>query len=472
MIDLPPTRAERELLVLREVAGAVNASLDLPRVLLRVLEAMRDAFDFQHSLVLLPVDAPTERGVMLEVRASLGFDREGIGARVAPGEGPVGVVAKRRKLLRMTGVQTQRRYVETTTGAQEVPMPGLAKPVSLLVVPMLANDELVGVLSVESEVALAFEPEDERLLTTVANLAAAAIRNARLYHELVETHRSGERFVPHEFVRFLDKQSLRELARGERVQREMTVMFSDLRAFTSLVENLDPHATFELLNRYFASMVPPIQAHRGFVDKFIGDAIMALFDDPHADGAVQAALAELEALAEMNARDASRAPLAMGIGLHRGPLMLGVVGSDERLSCTVYGDSVNLASRVESLTRLYGARLLVTGAVVDALAQREAYALRCVDVVRVKGKQEPVAIWEPLVSLPESERATRAPDAALTEARAPYLRGDFAAARVALDALAQRFPDDPVVALLSGRTRGFLQSPPRDWDGAYRLDHK
>jgi len=142
------------------------------------------------------------------------------------------------------------------------------------------------------------------------------------------------------------------------------------------------------------------------------------------------------------------------------------------LRCTVYGDSVNLASRVESLTRLYGARLLVTGAVVDALAQREAYALRCVDVVRVKGKQEPVAIWEPLVSLPESERAARAQDTALTEARAPYLRGDFAAARVALDALAQRFPDDPVVALLSGRTRGFLQSPPRDGDGAYRLDHK
>jgi adenylate cyclase len=472
MSALPTTRAERELLVLREVAGAVNASLDLLRVVLRVLEAMRDAFDFQHSLVLLPVDAPTDRGVMLEVRASLGFEREGIGARVAPGEGPVGVVAKRRKLLRMTGVQTQRRYVESTTGAQTVPMPGLEKPTSLLVVPMLANDELVGVLSVESEVALAFEPEDERLLTTVANLAAAAIRNARLYHELVETHRTGERFVPHEFVRFLDKQSLRELARGERVQREMTVMFSDLRAFTSLVENLDPHATFELLHRYFASMVPPIQAHRGFVDKFIGDAIRALFDDPHADGAVQAALAELAALAEMNARDAARPPLAMGIGLHRGPLMLGVVGSDERLSCTVYGDSVNLASRVESLTRLYGARLLVTGAVVDALAEREAYALRCVDVVRVKGKQESVAIWEPLVSLPETERATRAPDAALTEARAPYLRGDFAAARVAFDLLAQRFPEGPVVALLSGRTRGFLQSPPRDWDGAYRLDHK
>ncbi len=224
MSALPTTRAERELLVLREVAGAVNASLDLPHVLLRVLEAMRDAFDFRHSLVLLPVDAPTDRGVMLEVRASLGFEREGIGARVAPGEGPVGVVAKRRKLLRMTGVQTQRRYVEMTTGAQAVPMPGLEKPTSLLVVPMLANDELVGVLSVESEVALAFEPEDERLLTTVANLAAAAIRNARLYHDLVETYRTGERFVPHEFVRFLDKHSLRELARGERVQREMTVM--------------------------------------------------------------------------------------------------------------------------------------------------------------------------------------------------------------------------------------------------------
>jgi adenylate cyclase len=430
-----------------------------------VLEAMRDAFGFEHSRVWLPVE-----GEALEVRAAIGYPDSGVGVRLGPGEGPVGVVARRKKLLRLASTAVPVRYAQALNPSARPALTGLASMQSLIVVPMLDGDDLVGVLSIESPTPLTFEPEDEQLVTTVANLAAAAIKNARLYHDLSEMHRSGERFVPHEFVRFLDKRSLRELTRGASVSRVMTIFFSDLRSFTSMVEGLDPGATFDLLNRYLAAMVPPIQQHRGFVDKFIGDAIMALFDDVAADGALRAAIEDHQALTRFNQEHHSQ--LGVGVGLHTGPLTLGVVGSEDRLSCTVYGDNVNLASRVEALTRTYGAGILLTGASREALQDPSAFDLRFVDRVRVKGKEAPVDLWECLDALPEAHRATRAPASALDDARPHHAAGDFATASRMFERVAQRFPADPLPRLLLERCRRFATDPPADWDGALRLDTK
>jgi adenylate cyclase len=451
--------------VLREVARAVNASLDLPEVLRRVLGAMRDAFGFEHSRVLLPVSSDA-----LEVRASLGYPESGVGVRIRHGEGPIGVVARRKKLLRMASTAVPLLYAHALAPSASPALTGLPTVASFIVVPMLDGEELVGVLAIESAERLAFEAADEELVTTVANLAAAAIRNARLYQDLTETNRSGQRFVPHPFVRYLERQSLKDLARGQSVSRVMTILFSDLRSFTSMVEGLDPRATFDLLNAYFAAMVPPIEGHRGFVDKFIGDAIMALFDDATADGALSAAIEDHRALERFNAARGAR--LGMGIGLHTGPLTLGVVGSEERLSCTVYGDNVNLASRVEALTRMYGARVLITGATLEALGQRGAFDLRFVDRVRVKGKAIPVELWECLDALPETEREERAPGTALDEARAPYVEGDFAEAVRRFELLASRFPRDPLPRVLLERSRELRGRPIGGWDGAFRLDTK
>ncbi|HVJ14890.1 MAG TPA: adenylate/guanylate cyclase domain-containing protein [Polyangiaceae bacterium] len=451
--------------MLREVASAVNASLDLPEVLRRVLAAMRDAFGFEHSRVLLPIE-----GDALEVRASIGYPESGVGVRVGVNEGPVGVVARRKKLLRLASTAVPVRYAQALDPSAKATLTGLPSVKSLIVVPLLDGDELVGVLSIESPTPLTFEADDEQLVTTVANLAAAAIKNARLYHELSEMHRSGQRFVPHEFVRFLDKNSLKDLARGASVSRVMTTLFSDLRSFTSMVEGLDPSATFDLLNHYFAAMVPPIQQHRGFVDKFIGDAVMALFDDAAADGALRAAIEDHHALARFNLDHGTK--LGMGIGLHTGPLTLGVVGSEDRLSCTVYGDNVNLASRVEALTRTYGSPILLTGATHQALQDRAAFNLRYVDRVRVKGKEAPVDLWECLDALPESDRALRAPASALDDVRSHYVAGDFDIAARKLEPLAQRFPNDPLPRVLLDRCLTFAMNPPDSWDGALRLDKK
>jgi adenylate cyclase len=465
----PLARKEREIRVVREVAATVNATLELDLVLARILDVMRDSFGFTHCLVLLARPDGT-----LVVRRSLGYPGDGgLGVEVKPGEGVIGVVAKRRKTMRMASVVSKQRYSAMSgvaSGAPVARLPGLPNVQSTVAVPMLAGDQLIGVFAVESDQPLTFDPDDERLIETVANMAGAAIRNAALYHDLVASHRSSERFVPHAFVRFLEKRSLLELHRGDSVRKQMTVLFSDIRGFTSVVEGLDPAATFELLNAYFASMVPPIQDHGGFVDKFIGDAIMALFDEGHADAAFRAAIASHKALDALNAARTGLTPLGMGVGLHTGPLTLGAVGSPDRLACTVYGDSVNLASRVEGLTRLYGTRLLVTEASVEALHDPSAFRLRPVDRVRVKGKEAPVGLVEVLDALTDAERAARAPSEALRDAMTAYQAGRFDPGP--WSALAEAWPDDPLPRVFLARCAAFVASPPVAWDGVFRLSEK
>ncbi len=187
-------------------------------------------------------------------------------------------------------------------------------------------------------------------------------------------------------------------------RRVMTVLFSDLRGFTSFSETRPPEEVIEQLNEYFAAMVEEIFAHHGTVDKFVGDVVMALFgaplDDPdHADDAVRCALAMQRRLRQLNADWArrGRAELESGIGIHSGEMLAGNLGSERIQSYTVIGDNVNLASRIESLTKQHGAEILVSEATAATLAGD--YGLLELGEVAVKGKTAPVKIFR--VPVPE-----------------------------------------------------------------------
>lgn len=293
--------------------------------------------------------------------------------------------------------------------------------------------------------------------------------------ELRSTNAAISRFIPHQFLGLLGKQSLTEIAPGDCAQLEMSVLFCDVRSFTSLSEKLTPAQVYELINSYLARIEPAVRAHGGFVDKYLGDGLMALFPGPASD-AVRGALGMLAALQVHNHERAAQglAPIRIGIGVNTGPLILGTVGSASHMACSVLADAVNLAARVEGLTKLYGASLLITGTTHDALgADAEAFGLRAVDRVRPVGKAAPVWLYEVTDSLAPESVALRNKTAATFRAGLEHFQaGRFAEAEVSFSACVAADPSDKAAALQAERSKRFVAAPPPAWDGVWTADSK
>lgn len=213
--------------------------------------------------------------------------------------------------------------------------------------------------------------------------------------ELFNINEALSRFVPRQFLQFLNKESIVDVTIGDQVQQEMSVLFADIRNFTGLSETMTPQENFNFINAYLSRMEPAVIENHGFIDKYIGDEIMALFSGG-ADNAVKAGISMLKRLTEYNQHRAESDYdlLKIGIGINTGSLMLGTVGGTSRMDSTVISDSVNLASRIEKLTRHYGTSLLISHHTFFELEDTSLYAFRIIDRLKVKGKLETVSIYE------------------------------------------------------------------------------
>ncbi len=187
--------------------------------------------------------------------------------------------------------------------------------------------------------------------------------------DLAEMNRATSRFVPFQFLELLDKRTIREIERGDQIQLDISILFADIRGFTTMAEQVGPAATFSFINRYLGHMGGEIRRERGFINEFLGDGIMALFHQG-ADAALQAALGMVTVLDRFNGILVAegQGPIRVGIGVNSGPLMLGTIGGERRLS----GDPANTAARVEGMTKLYGAALLISQGTHERLADRPA----------------------------------------------------------------------------------------------------
>ncbi|AFY32039.1 adenylate/guanylate cyclase domain-containing protein [Calothrix sp. PCC 7507] len=222
------------------------------------------------------------------------------------------------------------------------------------------------------------------------------------FSKLQKTLESFELFVPNKFILVIAPQGIENIKVGVASIRTMTILFCDIRGYTSMSESMKPLEIFAFLNEYLACMSQAINENGGFIDKYIGDAIMALFDDETTDGAIKAAILMQQALEQFNnQRSQNGLPkIAVGIGVHRGEVVMGTVGFTSRIDSTVVGDAVNIASRVEGLTKQYGCGILVTESVVVGLSHPKLFPLRLVDKsVKVKGKDEAIAIYEPMITV-------------------------------------------------------------------------
>ncbi|MFB2937872.1 CHASE2 domain-containing protein [Aerosakkonemataceae cyanobacterium BLCC-F154] len=223
----------------------------------------------------------------------------------------------------------------------------------------------------------------------------AEAERIKLTDQLLALNLSYSRFVPHQFLQLLNKESILDVELGDQVQKEMSVLFSDIRDFTSLSESMTPADNFKFINDYLSRMEPAIIHNQGFIDKYIGDAIMALFSG-EADNAVKAGITMLNALDEFNQerQRSGSLPIQIGIGINTGTMMLGTVGGRSRMESTVVSDAVNLASRLEGLTKNYGVSLLISHYTFLSLNNANAYEIRLIDKVKVKGKSEMVTVYE------------------------------------------------------------------------------
>ncbi len=298
-------------------------------------------------------------------------------------------------------------------------------------------------------------------------------REIKTYVSRLEVlNRANSRFVPSEFLSRLGRASITEIGLGDQVLTDMTILFSDIRDFTKLTEKLGPAGTMDFLNDYLSRMGPSVRANGGFVDKYVGDMIMALFPES-TDGAVDSVLAMMDSL------DLFRSELAAGgewmvdagFGLHSGPLMLGIIGEEERFEGTVIADAVNLASRIESLTKFYGVRALISGEVKEKLLRPRR--LRFIDIVHVKGKSRPAKLYELIAGGDPAAKAKLASMVPYVRGFEEYSRSSFTEAAKSFTEALQVAPGDrPAQILLDRCMKMFVSGAPADWKGVTEFHDK
>jgi adenylate cyclase len=313
------------------------------------------------------------------------------------------------------------------------------------------------------------------VFTLIPNVSLVA-----LYRVLVEEQE--KRKVRGAFQQYVSPEVIRRLLNDpERVKprkTEVTVLFSDIRGFTTISESLDAQELADLLNAYLTEMTRIIFHHRGTLDKYIGDAVMAIwgapFDEPnHAERCCFGAVNMLTRLAELQSgwREQRKPILDIGIGINTGFASVGNMGSSLRYGYTAIGDAVNLASRLEGLNKEYGTHILISESTQQEL-HTDQLMLREIDLIRVKGKLQPLTIYEILT--PDLV-ANNGPE--LVElfglAREAYKRHDWLAAISAFESVLSRWPDDGPARIFLSRCVEYLsEAPASNWDGVYVMKHK
>jgi two-component system sensor histidine kinase ChiS len=297
----------------------------------------------------------------------------------------------------------------------------------------------------------------------------------RTHIQLYNVNIAYSRFVPLEFIRLLNKKNVVDVSLGDQIEKEMTILFSDVRGFTSLSEMMTPQENFDFINAYLGQMEPVIHQYQGIIDKYIGDAIMALFPSS-ADDAVKGAIAMLKNLTKYNKllRRASFQTMKIGIGLHTGWLMLGTVGGQRRMDSTVISDAVNLASRIEGMTKIYGVTLLISEETYTRLQDPSQYAIRPIDRVKVKGKSKAVTVYEVFDGdAPSIQEMKMKTGDDFKQGLTYYRQRQFSQAINCFQQILQSHTDDKVVQVYLKRCEHFQKCGiPDNWDGIEALQNK
>ncbi|MEM8999717.1 MAG: adenylate/guanylate cyclase domain-containing protein [Bacteroidota bacterium] len=279
---------------------------------------------------------------------------------------------------------------------------------------------------------------------------------------LVRLSEANSRFVPDEFLDHLGKEGIEDVMLGDHVERHMTLVFKDIRGFAKISEALNPEENFAFINTYLAGVVPIIQKNGGFIDKFIGDSVMALFHDD-AGLAIRTAFEFEDFLETFNTAQLKKGKhkVRVGTGIHTGHLILGTIGHSNRLETTVVSDAVNTASRIEGLSKYYDAKVIATEATLKEIKNGEEFNYRFLDKVKVKGKSTTIEVYE-FLSPKDVEKLRTLRD---------YKKGIAMIRERKIDEASQIFkklaksqPQDKAVAIFAERCSNYLQYKTEKWN--------
>ncbi|MFZ1264474.1 MAG: adenylate/guanylate cyclase domain-containing protein, partial [Chitinophagaceae bacterium] len=275
---------------------------------------------------------------------------------------------------------------------------------SLIYAAMKVKQRILGAIILAGKEAEQYSAAHLKLLVTLALQSSTAIESATLYEKnirevrereeaILRIHEVTKKFVPNEFIRLLGKESLTDVKLGDQAEIIVTVLFTDIRDFTSLSEQMTPDENFRFVSSFNERLGPVIRSNHGFINQYLGDSIMAIFPR-HPDDALNAAVGMQKAVFELNLeRQSQGLPIIKaGIGMHTGPLIMGITGDEHRLDAATISDTVNTAARIESLTKYYRSPLLISGETLEQISSPDKYDLRHLGKVQLKGKYNLLSI--------------------------------------------------------------------------------
>ena len=279
--------------------------------------------------------------------------------------------------------------------------------------------------------------------------------------------KSYSRFVPHEYLGFLNKDSIVDVQLGDHISKNMAVMFSDIRSFTTISETMTPQENFDFVNAYLKRVSPIVRQQNGFIVKYLGDGMMAIFPDSPED-AIQAGLKKLNSVIEYNIKrkEKGRKPIQIGIGIHSGHMMVGMVGEIARMQGDAFSDDVNLTARLEGLTKIYGVSLIISEAIYHQIKSNQDYLIRFIDNVKVKGKNKPIKIYEVFnADHPDIKNLKIKTQKEFSLGQEKFFQKDFVQAIYFFKKVIDLFPDDKTSLQYVKRSENFISCGIcDDWD--------
>lgn len=349
---------------------------------------------------------------------------------------------------------------------------GLISPVvkSLVYSALKVNHRVMGAIILASKEADIYSAGDLKLLTTLALQSSSAIESALLYEKNIREAKASEeamrqvyevtgKFVPYEFIKSLGYDVITDVKLGDQVEKIVTVLFSDIRGYTTLSEMMSPEENFRFVCAFNERMGPEIRRHNGFINQYLGDAIMAIFPGNPSD-ALSAAIGMHRELTQLNLeRTANDQPaIRIGIGMHTGPLIMGITGDSNRMDATTIADTVNTASRLESLTSHYKASIILSNACLQLMPNKEIFHLRNLGLVQLKGKQQSLQIHE-CFDGNHHEDITRKKEtlSMFNEGIDQYANSAFSDAIKVFQAIAYSHPEDHTAAFFLASAKNRLQ---------------